>query len=98
MRTFSEEKKQANIEQRASRTAMMAAIHRFLASKEEHPNFQGPDHLAALFLPPKAKFFLPFAIMRRYARKKIRNGAVATAKKLSNRHTHFWKWSIPNDR
>ena len=49
MKELSEEKKQSSIEQRASRTAMMAAIHRFMASKEENPNFQGPDDLAKLF-------------------------------------------------
>ena len=50
MKELSKEKKQSSIEQRASRTAMMAAIHRFIASKEEQPNFQGPDNLAKLFL------------------------------------------------
>ncbi|MHC4640989.1 MAG: hypothetical protein ACYS32_05040 [Planctomycetota bacterium] len=49
MKELSEEKKQSSIEQRASRTAMLAAIHRFMASKEEHPTFQGPDNLAELF-------------------------------------------------
>jgi len=40
MKEPSEETKQSSIEQRASRTAMMAVIHRFMASKEEHPNFK----------------------------------------------------------
>jgi O-methyltransferase involved in polyketide biosynthesis len=66
MKAFSEQDKQASIDQRASRTAMMAATHRFLASKEEQPHFRGPDHLAALFLAPKAKFFLAFAWMHRF--------------------------------
>lgn len=71
MKKLSEKNKLSSIEQRASRTAMMAAIYRFLASKEEHPNFQGPDNLAKLFLPPKAKFFLSFSLIRRYIRQKL---------------------------
>ena len=89
MKGISNEKKQATIEQRASRTAMMAAIHRFLASKEEHPNFQGPDHLAALFLPLKAKFFLSFAFMRRYVRKKLRKGVPGTYEYMLARTKYF---------
>ena len=58
MKELSVEKKQSSIEQRASHTALMAAIHRFIASNEEKPNFQGPDYLAKLFLPPKAKILL----------------------------------------
>ena len=61
MKKRPEEKQQPNIEQRASHTAMMAAIHRFIASKEEKPNFQGPDYLAKVFLPPKAKILLSFS-------------------------------------
>jgi methyltransferase (TIGR00027 family) len=89
MKARSEEKKQSNIEQRASRTAMMAAIHRFLASKEERPYFQGPDHLAMLFLPPKAKFFLSFGFMRRYVRKKLRKGVPGTYEYMTARTKHF---------
>lgn len=54
MKALSEGKKLSGIEQRASRTAMMAAIHRFLASKEEQSHFQGPDHFAMVFLPPRS--------------------------------------------
>lgn len=81
--------KQSSIEERASRTAMMAAIHRFLASKEELPHFRGPDHLAMLFLPPKVKFFLSFAWMRRYVRRKLHKGVPGTYEYMLARTKHF---------
>ena len=89
MKAFSKKKKQANIEQRASRTAMMAAIHRFLASKEEQPHFRGPDHLATIFLSPKVKFFLSFAWMRRYVQKKLRKNVPGTYEYMMARTKHF---------
>ena len=89
MKELSEEKKQSSIEQRASRTAMMAAIHRFMASKEENPNFQGPDDLAKLFLPPKAKFFLSFSFIRRSIRKKLHKKVPGTYEYVTARTKHF---------
>ncbi len=89
MKKLSEEKKQSSIEQRASRTAMMAAIHRFIASKEEQPNFQGPDNLAKLFLPPKAKILLSFSFIRRAIRKKLHKKVPGSYEYVTARTTHF---------
>ena len=43
---------------KASKTALMAAIHRFLAYKEK--DFQGPDDMTKIFLPRKVRFLLSF--------------------------------------
>lgn len=55
----------------SSHTALMAAIHRFNATKEPRKEFTGPDRLAYVFLPSKAKFFLSFAFFRRVFIKKL---------------------------
>ena len=89
MKTQSNKKKQSSIEQRASGTAMMAAIHRFLASKEEQPYFRGPDHLARLFLPPKVKFLLSFSFIRRYVRRKLHKGVPGTYEYMMARTRYF---------
>ena len=89
MKELSEDKKQSSIEQRASRTAMMAAIHRFMASKEENPNFQGPDNLAKVFLPPQAKFFLSFSFIRRSIRKKLHKKVPGTYEYVTARTKYF---------
>jgi len=89
MKEPAEETKQSSIEQRASRTAMMAAIHRFMASKEAHPNFQGPDNLAMLFLPPKASFFLSFSFIRRLIRKKLHKKVTGTYEYMIARTKYF---------
>lgn len=67
-----EDEKQLSIEQRPSNTAMFAAINRFIASKEKHPDFKGPDYLAKLFLPPRVKIKLFFPFTRRNVLKEIR--------------------------
>jgi len=91
MNERSEEKKQSNIEQRASHTAMMAAIHRFIASKEEQPNFQGPDNLATLFLPAKAKILLSFSFIRRALREKLHKKVPGSYEYVTARTNHFDK-------
>ena len=58
-------------EKRASRTAAYAAVHRYLASREADPRFQGPDHLAGFFLPASARFLLGFPFVHRRIRRKI---------------------------
>ena len=63
MKELSENKKHSNIGKRASRTAMLAAIHRFMASRKEHPTFRGPDNLAELFFLPLPRFFCPVRIL-----------------------------------
>jgi methyltransferase (TIGR00027 family) len=62
---------QSRHERRASSTALYAAIHRYVASREPDPRFRGPDHLAGLFLPARARFFLRFAFIHRRIRRKI---------------------------
>ncbi len=84
-----EEKKQSSVEKRASDTAMFAAIHRFISSLEEHPNFKGPDYLAKLFVPSKAKFFLSFAFIRRHIRKKFTKMVPGTHEYMVARTKYF---------
>ena len=84
-----EEKLQPSVEKRASDTAMFAAIHRFMSSLEERPDFKGPDHLAKLFVPTKAKFLLSFALIRRHVRKKLTKRAPGTHEYVVARTKYF---------
>ncbi len=59
------------IENKASHTALMAVIYRFLATKEKRRDFTGPDNLAFVFMPPKARFFLSFSFFRNLFKKKL---------------------------
>lgn len=59
------------INYKASHTALIAAIYRFLASKEQRHGFTGPDHMAYIFLPLKARFLLSFAFFRNLYKKKL---------------------------
>lgn len=59
------------IDTQASHTALMAAIYRYLASKESRSGFKGPDHLAYMFLPSKARFFLSFEFFRKLFKRKL---------------------------
>ncbi len=59
------------INYKASRTALMAAIYRFLAYKEQRPGFTGPDNMAYRFLSPKAKIFLSSATFRNLIKQKL---------------------------
>ncbi|NPD46136.1 MULTISPECIES: SAM-dependent methyltransferase [unclassified Lentimicrobium] len=52
------------VEKKASHTALMASIYRFLATKDKRSDSVGCDNLARVFLPPKAKFFLSFGFFR----------------------------------
>jgi len=79
----------SRIEHKASETAMFAAIHRHLAHKEEDPSFQGSDHIAKLFLPGKARFFLSFKFMRNKIRKKLRKEVPGTYEYMTARTRHF---------
>ena len=80
---------QLRIEKKASETAMFAAIHRHLAFKEEDPSFQGPDHMARLYLPGKARFFLSLKFMRNLIRKKLRKGVPGTYEYMTARTKHY---------
>lgn len=79
----------SSVEKRASDTAMFAAIHRFISSLEEHPDFKGPDHLARLFVPSKAKFLLSFAFIRRHVRKKLTRMVPGTYEYVVARTKYF---------
>ncbi len=63
--------KQNRIEHNASHTALMAVIYRFLATKETRQDFIGPDNLAYIFMPSKARFFLLFAFFRNLFKNKL---------------------------
>ena len=89
MKEPAEENKQSSVEKRASDTAMFAAIHRFISSLEEHPDFKGSDHLAKLFVPSKTKFFLSFAFIRRHVRKKFTKMVPGTHEYMVARTKHF---------
>lgn len=82
-------KQNNRIEHKASHTALMAAIHRFMATKEKNPDFVGPDKLAYIFLPPKAKFFLSIAFFRRVFRKKLHQKVPGTYEYVTARTKFF---------
>lgn len=60
-----------SIDHKASHTALMAVIYRFLATKEVLKDFIGPDNMAYIFMPPKARFFLSFSFFRNLFKKKL---------------------------
>ena len=68
-------------------TALMAAIHRFIATKER--GFVGPDQLARMFLPPKAKFFLSFAFFRKVFKNKLHKMVPGTYEYVTARTKFF---------
>lgn len=72
---------------KASKTALMAAIHRFLAHKEK--DFQGPDDMAKIFLPGKVRFFLSFKFIRESIKKKMRKLVPGTYEYVTARTNFF---------
>jgi methyltransferase (TIGR00027 family) len=62
---------QSRHDRRASSTALYAAMHRYVANREPDARFRGPDYLAELFLPARARFFLRFDFIHRRVRRKI---------------------------
>jgi len=70
--------KRAGIEQRASKTAMFAAIHRYLSLFEANPNFSSKDTLSELFIPRLIKFLLGFAWFRSHVRQKLQRKVPGT--------------------
>jgi len=60
-----------SIDHKASHTALMAVIYRFLATKEKRVDFRGPDNMAYIFMPPRARFFLSFSFFRNLFKKKL---------------------------
>jgi len=70
--------KNAAIGQRASKTAMFAAIHRYLSLFEANPDFSCKDTLSGLFIPRLGKFLLGFAWFRRRVHQKLHNKVPGT--------------------
>lgn len=67
MNSFPETKR---INYKASRTALLAAIYRNLANMESRSGFRGPDNMAYMFLPLKARFLLSSAFFRNIFKRK----------------------------
>jgi methyltransferase (TIGR00027 family) len=86
MKATTEDKR---IESKASHSAFMAAIYRFLANKEERQGFRGPDHLAYLFLPSKARFFLSFAFFRNLFKQKLDEKSPGSYEYVTARTRYF---------
>ena len=70
--------KNAGIEQRASKTAMFAAVHRYLSLFESNPELSSQDTLAGLFISRLWKFLLGFAWCRRHVRQNLHNKVPGT--------------------
>ena len=86
MKTSTSEKR---IQNKASHTALMAAIYRYLASKETRTGFKGMDHLANIFLPAKAQFFLSFGFFRSLFKKKLAERGPGSYEYVSARTRFF---------
>jgi len=56
---------------RASKTAMMAAVHRYLSLFESNSDFSTQDDLAKLFIPGLWRFLIGFTWFRRFLHKKL---------------------------
>lgn len=87
--TMKNSQETSRVASKASHTALMAAIHRFNATKESKEDFVGPDHLAYLFLPLKAKFFLSLAPFRRIFIKKVQEKVPGTYEYVTARTLFF---------
>lgn len=79
----------SRVASKASHTALMASIHRFMATKEVKEEFKGPDNLAYVFLPPKAKFFLSYAFFRRVFTNKLHEKVPGTYEYITARTKFF---------
>ena len=63
---------------RASKTAMFAAVHRYLSLFESNPDFSSQDSLSRLFIPGIGRFLLSFDWFRRYLNRKLHNKVPGT--------------------
>lgn len=63
--------KKTDIEKRASKTAMFAAVHRYLSLFESNPVFSSQDTLSGLFTSRLDKFLLGFSWVRHHVRQKL---------------------------
>jgi len=70
--------KASDIEQRALRTAMYAATHRYLSLFETNPEFQSQDSLSGLFVPALWRFLFRFAWLRHVVRNQLHNNVPGT--------------------
>jgi len=77
------------IEDKASHTALMASIHRFNATKDIRKDFTGPDELAYVFLPSKARFFLSKTFFRGIFIKKVHEKVPGTYEYVTARTKFF---------
>ena len=60
-----------SVEQKPSKTAEFAALHRAIANKEYNNERLGPDFLAEYFLPSNYRFFIKFNKVRASVKKKL---------------------------
>jgi len=60
-----------SVEQKPSKTAVFAALHRAIANKTYKNERLGPDFLAQRFLPPQFRFFIKFKGVRENSKAKI---------------------------
>ena len=79
----------SRIDKKASETALFAAIHRFIANKEEKSSFRGPDSLSKIFIPPVPRFFLSVKYFRNKIRLKLRKKVPGTYEYMTARTKHF---------
>jgi methyltransferase (TIGR00027 family) len=70
--------RQTNIGNRPSRTAMFAAIHRYLSLFESNPDFSSRDYLSGQFIPAYIRLTLCLRWLRRHVRKKLNIKAPGT--------------------
>ncbi len=82
-------KEHYRIETKASHTALMGAIHRFIATKDKRLRDLGQDNLAHIFMPPKAKFFLQFSFFRNLFLKKLHEKVPGSYEYLTSRTKFF---------
>ncbi len=59
------------VDQKPSKSALIAALRRTIAHQEYPDSPFGPDHLAVLFLPPHFRFFLKFNKIRANTKAKL---------------------------
>jgi len=82
-------KVQNRVERIASHTALIGAFHRFLATKDKRIEGVGPDKLAYIFLPLKARFFLSFSLIRNLIYKRINKQVPGSYEYITARTNFF---------
>jgi len=77
------------VEQKASETALFAALRRALAYKAYQDEKFGPDYLAEYFLPPHFRFFIRFNKIRANTRDKLDGFLPGLTEYMIARTAHF---------